>query len=74
MKHYELIIEKRQPTCGGRTPTASEVLEVETDDIVAFVLNREPGVSVEVAQADEKTTIVSFVRNGLWVKYEFVSD
>jgi len=25
MKNYELIIEQRQPTCGGRAPTKSEM-------------------------------------------------
>ena len=25
MKSYELIIEQRQPTCGGRAPTKSEI-------------------------------------------------
>ena len=37
MARYELIIERRQPTCGGRAPTASEVRIVETVDPMAYV-------------------------------------
>ena len=38
MKHYELIIEENQPTCGGRTPIKSRILEVDTDDPDAIAI------------------------------------
>lgn len=39
---YELIIETRQPHCGGKHPKVYEFLEVETSDPLAFVRVREP--------------------------------
>lgn len=37
MKAYELVIEQRQPTCGGRAPTKCEIRTVTTDEPVAYV-------------------------------------
>ena len=30
MKTYELVIEQRQPTCGGRAPTKTEIRTITT--------------------------------------------
>ena len=37
MKAYELVIEQRQPSCGGRAPTKCEIRTVTTDEPVAYV-------------------------------------
>ena len=42
MKTYELVIEEKQPTCGGRAPTKSEIRTVTTADPVAYVREQEP--------------------------------
>ena len=73
MARYELIIERRQPTCGGRAPTASEVRIVETSDPLAYVQAEEPGLDLEITNEDGVVT-VSGVKNGLWFKYEFTED
>lgn len=44
MAGYELIIEQRQPTCGGRAPTKCEIRAVTTDDPIAYVQALEPFV------------------------------
>jgi len=73
MARYELIIERKQPTCGGRAPTSSEVRIVETDDPKAYVEQQEPGLALETAEENGVVT-VSGIKNGLWFKYEFTED
>jgi len=73
MKTYELIIEQRQPTCGGRAPTRSEIRTVTTGDPVAYVREKEPDCEPEVTDNDG-TIVVRLERNGLWVKYEFTEE
>ena len=41
MKDYELIIERRQPTCGGQSPVKCEIRNVSTDDPAAYVRKME---------------------------------
>ena len=74
MKNYELIIEQRQPTCGGRAPTKSEIRHVTTDDPVAYVQELEPTCELEVTHNDDGTIVIKLDHNGLWVKYEFTED
>lgn len=73
MARYELIIERNQPTCGGRAPTSSEVRMVETVDPMAYVQEQEPNLALEKTEENGVITI-SGVKNGLWFKYEFTED
>ena len=73
MKTYELLIEQKQPTCGGRAPTKCEIRTVTTDDPVAYVQTLEPACRLEVEEAGE-ALIVKTERGGLWIKYEFTPD
>lgn len=73
MARYELIIERKQPTCGGRAPTSSEVRMVETADPMVYVQEQEPNLALEKTEENGVITI-SGVRNGLWFKYEFTED
>jgi len=73
MARYELIIERKQPTCGGRAPTTSEVRMVETNDPMEYVRQQEPELSLE-GTYENGVTIISGVKNGLWFKYEFTED
>ena len=73
MARYELIIERRQPTCGGQSPTRSEVRMVETNDTMGYVQKHEPGLELERVEEDGVITI-SGVKNGLWFKYECTED
>ena len=73
MGKYELIIERKQPTCGGRAPTTSEVRMVDVPDPMEYVRSQEPGLDLE--ELREKGVItISGVKNGLWFKYEFTED
>ena len=73
MAAYELTIERKQPTCGGRAPVASEVRIVETDDPKAYVETQEPGLELEVTEENGVVT-VSGVKNEMWFRYEFTED
>ena len=74
MARYELTIERRQPTCGGRAPTACEVREVETDDPMAYVKSQEVGSEPKLMQDENGTILIRVECNGLWANYEFVAD
>lgn len=73
MKTYELVIEQKQPTCGGRAPTKCEIRTVTTDDPVAYVQALEPSCELEVEQTAQ-SLIVKTARGGLWIKYEFTEE
>ena len=74
MKTYELVIEQRQPTCGGRAPTKSEIRTVTTSDPVAYVQALEPSCTLEVTTNDDGVILITTEHNGLWIKYEFTED
>ena len=74
MKTYELVIEERQPTCGGKSPTRSTIKTVATDDPVAYVQGLEPEGKLDVYTTDDGTLVVQADHNGLWIKYEFTED
>ena len=74
MAKYELVIEERQPTCGGKSPTKSRIMTVTTDDPVAYVRTLEPEGELEVSTTDDGTLVVQADHNGLWIKYEFSED
>ena len=64
MKSYELIIERRQPPCGGKPTKLYDFQNVETDDPVAYVRQYEPGLSqdadLEVHYAQDGTVSICF--------------
>jgi len=71
---YELIIERRQPPCGGKQPRLFDFSTVETDDPVAYVAEREKDVEFEVERRADGTVIVSFTSGIQQVRYEFTED
>jgi hypothetical protein len=73
VKTYELVIEQKQPTCGGRSPTKCEIRTVTTDDPVAYVQALEPACELEVEQTSEGF-LIKTERGGLWIKYEFTEE
>ena len=73
MKTYELVIEQKQPTCGGRAPTKCEIRTVMTDDPVDYVRKLEPSCRLEVEETGEGI-VIKTERGGLWIRYEFTED
>ena len=69
---YELIIQRGQPSCGGKAPSRSEIQEIETDDLEAYVRSKEPDAELTVEKKDAHTTAVSFITgDGMQTVYEF---
>ncbi len=75
MKNYELIIERRQPTCGGQLPTKCEIRTVSTDDPVAYVRRQEPNGELETYTTEAGEFVVELKDpRGLGVKYIFTEE
>lgn len=68
---YELIIETRQPACGGKSPTVVEFLELEIADPVAFVQSREPGLELIRETGPDGDLILRVDTDKHQVKYQF---
>ncbi len=71
MKLYELVIQHQQPSCGGKPPFRTEILDVRTDDPVAYVRQLEPDCDLDIIQSDDSTVFIKTTHNGAFVKYEF---
>ena len=74
MKTYELAIERKQPSCGGRAPTTSEIHTVTTDDPMAYVRNAEVGSEPVLVDEANGVLTIQVERNGFNVKYEFTEE
>ena len=74
MKTYELAIERKQPSCGGRAPTSSEVHTVTTDDPMTYVRRVEVGSEPVVIEEADGVITIQVERNGYVVKYEFTEE
>ena len=74
MTTYELVIREHQPPCGGKDPTKTSIQTVTIDDPLTYVKGLEPDSALEVSHADDGTLVISTVRNGWTVSYEFTED
>ncbi len=73
MKTYELIIERRQPSCGGKPPKDVQLRTVTTDDPVAYVRSIEKDGQLQVTSADGEI-VISLEIGSKRVKYTFTED
>lgn len=71
---YELVIKEHQPACGGKDPTKATIRTVTVEDPLAYVQSLEPDSALEVGHAEDGTLVISTVRNGWTVSYEFTED
>lgn len=74
MKTYELIIERRQPSCGGKDPKDVQLRSVTTDDPVAYVRSMEKDGELEVTATADGEIVVSLSMGSKQVKYTFTED
>ena len=75
MKNYELVIERRQPTCGGQSPVKCEIRSVTTDDPAAYVRKLEPHGDLKISTADNGELCVELQDpRGFNVKYLFTEE
>ena len=74
MARYELLINQKQPSCGGKSPTRCEIQIVETTDPLSYVQEREPGCELTIEHQPNDVIIISGEHNGMWFRYEFTED
>ena len=74
MKTYELIIERQQPTCGGKPPKAVEVRRVATDDPVAYVRSLEKNGELRVSANSDGEIVITLDGGQNRVKYSFTEE
>lgn len=70
MKEYELIIESYNP-CGGREHGKKDLLEVETNDPVAYVKSHAQVTEVEVVSEDDEEILIEVNQYGYVKRYIF---
>ncbi|SFA86896.1 hypothetical protein SAMN05216249_10423 [Acetitomaculum ruminis DSM 5522] len=60
MKEYEVAIKRKQPTCGGRTPYDSRIIEIETDDPISFVKTeeKEEDLEMKIERSDDGSIVI----------------
>ncbi len=68
---YEVIVTTKQPTCGGKAPTRSEIKNITCEDPLEYVRNHEEGKNVEITDDDGITKTILASRGDLWIRYEF---
>ena len=74
MKHYEVIVERRQPTCGGKSPKDVQMRNVATEDPVQYVREQEQVENVTVTTTPEGEIIVDAALGAKQVRYSFTED
>lgn len=75
MKNYELVIERRQPTCGGQSPVKCEICSVTTDDPLAYVRKLEPHGELNAETLENGDLCIELTDpRGFNVKYIFTEE
>ncbi len=71
MKKYELIIETKQPACGGKAPQVYDFKEIETDDPREYVQAQEPGLETELHTLPNGELVIEVNKDAHQVQYHF---
>ena len=74
MKNYEVIIERSQPSCGGKSPKNVTVVNVATEDPAEYVKQQEQAQQVEVSRSPAGEIVVEVTQGLKYVKYSFTED
>ena len=74
MKNYELIVERLRPSCGGQDPKEVKLLNVTTDDPVAYVRQQEKEGELEVSEGPAGEIIVHVEVAARNITYTFTED
>ena len=74
MKDYELIIERRQPSCGGKDPRDVKMMNVSTDDPAEYVRNAEKTRDVTVTEKPDGEIVVEVSLGARQVRYSFTEE
>ena len=74
MKNYELVIERLQPSCGGKSPKEVKVLSVTTDNPLTYVQALEPAGNLLVETSDNGDIVISLNEGMKHITYTFTEE
>ena len=74
MKTYELIVERLQPSCGGKDPKEVKMTTVTTDDPVVYVRQIEQNGELEVTTTESGEIVISLDQGMKHIKYSFTEE
>lgn len=74
MKTYELIIERLQPSCGGKSPKDVKMCTVTTDDPMAYVRTQEPDGELVMETNASGEIVISLDKGLKHITYTFSED
>lgn len=74
MKTYELIIERLQPSCGGKSPKDVKMTTVSTEDPMAYVRGLEPDGELQLETRDNGEIVISLDQGLKHITYTFTED
>ena len=74
MKTYELVIERLQPSCGGKDPKEVKVLTVTTDNPLSYVEQMEPAGNLQVETRENGEIVISLDEGMKHITYSFTEE
>lgn len=74
MKTYEVIVERRQPTCGGKSPKDVKMMTVTAEDPVEYVKAAEKTEDVKVVSQNGPETVIEVELGARQVRYSFTEE
>ena len=74
MKTYELVIERLQPSCGGKDPKEVKMLTVTTDNPLNYVQQLEPAGNLQVETSDKGEIVISLNEGLKHITYTFTEE
>ena len=74
MKTYELVIERLQPSCGGKSPKEVKVMSVTTENPLTYVQALEPAGNLEVETGEGGDIIISLNEGMKHITYTFTEE
>ena len=74
MKTYELVIERLQPSCGGKDPKEVKMLTVTTDNPLSYVEQMEPAGNLKVETTDSGDIVISLDEGMKHITYTFTEE
>ena len=61
---YEIIIQRTQPPCGGKSPKVVDFRNADVDDPLSYVIMNEPNllanVDIDIDESKEGIVVISF--------------
>ena len=74
MKTYELVIERLQPSCGGKSPKEVKMMTVTTDNPLVYVQGLEPAGNLQVETSDWGEIVISLNEGLKHITYTFTEE